>query len=160
MNVFTGMGVTALYLRAHDDVASARIADLWQPKFFWPFLALSILTFVAVVLGLIAFIIPGIIISLALALAGQLMIDRGLGPIEALKESARLTKGHRLSLLWLGLASALLNIVGILALLVGLFVTVPVTMLAFVHAYRQLAGGATDTESVVVPEPEPVPALT
>lgn len=46
------------------------------------------------------------------------------------------------------------NILGFLALVVGLLVTVPVTYLAITHVYRMLSGDktdSTDTESEVVP---------
>lgn len=159
MNMFASMGIIALYLRAHDDVMTATFKELWQPKYFWPFLGMSVITFIAVFLGIIALIVPGVIIALAFSFAGQLMIERGLGPIEALKESARTTKGHRLFLFGLGCMSLLVNLVGALALLIGLFVTVPVTVLAFVHAYRHLSGTTPELESVVVPVPEALPAV-
>jgi uncharacterized membrane protein len=42
------------------------------------------------------------------------------------------------------LALTLLNIVGVLLLLVGLLVTVPVTILATAHAYRALEHAASE----------------
>jgi uncharacterized membrane protein len=41
-------------------------------------------------------------------------------------------------LLLLFLALLGLNLLGVVALLIGIFVTVPITMLAFAHAYRTL----------------------
>lgn len=56
-----------------------------------------------------------------------------------MKESWRITKGHKWQLLLLFLALLLVNLLGLLALFVGIFVSVPITMLAFAHAYRTLA---------------------
>jgi uncharacterized membrane protein len=67
-----------------------------------------------------------------------IVIDRGLGPIEAMKESWRVTKGHKWQLFLLFLALIGLNILGAIALIVGLLVTIPITMLAAAHAYRTL----------------------
>jgi uncharacterized membrane protein len=60
-----------------------------------------------------------------------------------------LTKGNRWKLFQLSLALLLLNILGLLALLVGLFVTIPVSFIAMVHAYRALKGEAVE-EAVAV----------
>lgn len=68
-----------------------------------------------------------------------LVIAKGIYSMEAMKESARMTKGHRLQLLWLLILCLLVNIVGVICLIVGLFVTVPVTSLALVYAYRSLS---------------------
>ena len=97
-----------------------------------------ILTALAIALGFLALIIPGIILSMGLAFVPYLVVDRGLGPIEAMKESWRITKGHKWQLLLLFLALLGINLLGILALIIGIFVTVPITMLAFAHAYRTL----------------------
>jgi uncharacterized membrane protein len=59
-----------------------------------------------------------------------------------MKESHRITRGHKWNLLGLLLMFFLVNLLGVLAFVVGLLVTVPVTVLAFAHAYRVLAGGA------------------
>ncbi len=69
-----------------------------------------------------------------------IVIDRELGPIEAMKESMRIARGHRWPLLGLIVLLALIVLVGVLALFVGLLVAMPVTTLAFVHAYRVLSG--------------------
>ncbi|MEK7101090.1 MAG: YciC family protein [Patescibacteria group bacterium] len=137
-----GIGVTTLYLRAHDHVDKAELRDLWNPKPFWRYLGVCFLGSIPVILGLVFFIVPGIIIALAFSFAGILVIEKGMGPIEALKESVRLTKGHRFELFKLAVATLVINILGLCALIVGLFVTVPVSQLAFTHAYRTIAKNA------------------
>ena len=133
------VGIGALYLKAHNGKEPAELSDLWNPKPFWRYAGVSILGGVAILLGLVLLIVPGIIIALAFSLAGLLVIEKGLGPVEALKESVRLTKGHRLDLFRLSLANIGINILGMCALVVGMFVTIPVTELAFVDAYRTLS---------------------
>lgn len=56
--------------------------------------------------------------------------------LDALKKSMNLTKGHRVEIAWFMAAMILVNILGFIALFVGLVVTVPVTMFAMVHLYR------------------------
>ena len=146
------VGHTHLFLKAHDEVMAVRIKDLWYPKAYWrflctsvllwlfiglPYLVLELLKLPEVVLALL--IIPALVISLVFGFALYLVVDKDLGPIESLKESARITKGHRLQIFLLLLAVLGINILGIVALLVGLLVTIPVTVLAMVHAYRTLS---------------------
>jgi uncharacterized membrane protein len=142
LNIFIEMGLVAFALRAHDSLEKTEIKDLWHPQSFWKYVAVKILTGIIVIVGLILLIVPGIIAALALIFATYLVVDRNLGPIEAIKESVRLTKGHRWQLFLLALAIIGINILGALALLVGLVVTIPVSLLAVVHAYRKLAGKA------------------
>lgn len=151
-NVFVSMGTLYVYLRAHDAIESAKLEDLWQPQIFWRYLGVSILSFIAIMLGFILLIVPGIIVAIALSFAGILVVEGGMGPVAALKESARLTKGHRMELFKLALASLGVNILGLLALGVGLLVTVPTTMISFIHAYRAIAGKGSEEELVIVPE--------
>ena len=137
------MGFTALYLHAHDDVSKTSLNDLWHPKPFWQYLIATILVGFLVIAGLILLIVPGLILVTLFAFVKFLIIDRNLGPIEAMKESVRITRGHRLDLFLLILSLVAINILGAIALLVGLLLTVPVSVLALVHAYRTLARAAS-----------------
>lgn len=137
--VLDNMGVTKFYLNAHDNVETTRLKDLWAPHPFVKYVLTILLFSVMFIVGLVLLIVPGIIVALVFGMCVYLVMDRGLGPIEALKESARITKGSRWKLFLLGLAIAGINIVGLLALVIGLLVTVPVTILAGVHAYRVLS---------------------
>jgi uncharacterized membrane protein len=91
-------------------------------------------------------------------MAGFLVIEKNMKPIEALKESARMTKGSRWKLFLLGLALTGLTILGMIPLMLGLFIAAPLSMLALVHAYRTLSGGAMMpvVEKVETPAPAPI----
>jgi hypothetical protein len=78
--------------------------------------------------------------------ATYFVVDKGMGPIEALKASARITKGNRMRLLALFAAGMLISLFGALALIVGLLVAIPVITLASVHAYRRLSAAADASE--------------
>ena len=147
IGVFVEMGFTAFALRAHDSIDSVAIKHLWNPATFWKYLGAKIINGVIVVLGLILFIVPGIIAALGLMFSTYLVIDTHTGPIEALKESWRVTKGHKMQLFLLMLAIVLLNLLGFIALVIGLLVTVPVSMLAMAHAYRKLEHRASEVTS-------------
>lgn len=153
LSMLYSLGHTNLFLKAHDNPEAARFSDLWHPRPFWhflataialwlivglPFLALMLLSVPPVVLVLL--IIPALVVSLVFGFAFYLVVDKELSALAALKESARITRGHRLQLFFLLLAVIGINIVGLVALIIGLFVTIPVTVLAMVHAYRELSG--------------------
>ena len=92
---------------------------------------------------------PGVIVGLMFMFTTFIVIDRGLGPIEAMKESRRITDGHKWTLLGFSLMLVLINLLGMLALVVGLLVTIPVSSLALVQAYR-LLGGRTPPEDAAM----------
>ncbi len=87
VSVLVGIGLTTFSLRAHDNIAAVKIDDLWNPGPFWRFLGAHILTAIAIALGFIAFIIPGFVLAAGLAFVPYIVVERGLGPIEAIKES-------------------------------------------------------------------------
>ncbi len=134
------MGKTAFFLRGHDSLESLRLSDLWHPRPFWKFVGTSILAGGATIIGLLLFIIPGIIIGIIVGFSLYIVIDKELAPIDAIRESAKITKGNRWNLFLLGLAIFGINIVGFCLLLVGLFITLPISAIAVVHAYRVLSG--------------------
>lgn len=169
VSMLYSLGHTHLFLKTHDRPEEARFKDLWHPKPFWhflataialwliiglPYLALALLQVPPVVLILLA--IPALVVSLVFGFAFYLVVDKELSALAALKESARITRGHRMQIFLLLLAMIGINIVGLVALFIGLFVTIPVTVLAMVHAYRTLSGTleAAPAESIDTPEEE------
>ena len=138
VGILVEMGLVTFSLRVHDSVESVKIQDLWNPKPFMRYLIGQILVGVIVIIGLILLIVPGVIAALALMFTSYLIIDKGRNPLEAIKESFRITKGHRMQLFILVVALIGINLLGAIALLVGLIVSIPVSMLAIVHAYRKL----------------------
>jgi uncharacterized membrane protein len=139
LGVFATLGATTFALRAHDDIAHVEIGDLWNPKPFWRFLGTQLLVGLIVFAGILLFVIPGIIAAVGLGFAPYAVIDRGAGVIDSLKQSWDITRGHKWQLFLFGLVLIGLNLLGLLAFLVGLLVTIPMTWLAVTHAYRTLA---------------------
>ncbi len=142
VQTLVGMGKINLCLKAHDTIEAVSWADLWHPHPFWRYLLTMLAYFAIVIAGLVLLIVPGVVWSLTYAFAPYLVIDRGLGVREALRESARMTYGHRWHLLWFTLALAFINVAGLLCLVVGLLISVPVSALAFTRAYRVLSSPA------------------
>lgn len=137
--ILIGMGTIAFYLRAHDSVTAAEAQHLWHPRPFWKYTGVNILNGLIVIFGLILLIVPGIIWALMFMFAQYFVIEHQKAPLDALRESARITNGHKWQLLLFVLAVTGINILGALCLFVGLLVSIPVTTLATVHAYHTLS---------------------
>ncbi|MEM7397637.1 MAG: hypothetical protein AAGF48_01685 [Pseudomonadota bacterium] len=140
LGVLISMGMTAFFLAAHDNPDGVDFATLWHPSPYWKFFGTSVLASLAVGIGLLLLIVPGLIAMVLFMFSTFLVIDRGLGPIDALKASMEMTKGNRWSLFGFILLCMLIIFVGVLALGVGLLVAVPIVGLAFAYAYRLLSG--------------------
>lgn len=149
VSFLVSMGETAFFLRAHDDTASTSIKDLWHPQPFWKFVGASLLAGIAIFVGFLLLIVPGIIVAILFAFVAYVVIEEGKGPIDALKRSIELTRGSRFKLFQLGLAALFVNLLGLLALVVGLFVTVPLTFLTMAYAYRTLSAKEETVVEVV-----------
>lgn len=63
-----------------------------------PVLAASVLVTLLTMAGYMMLIIPGVIVSLALAITIPVIVVEGLGPIDAMKRSKELTDGNRASI--------------------------------------------------------------
>jgi uncharacterized membrane protein len=150
LGTLLSMGATAFYLAAHDNPDTADLSLLWHPRPFWKFLGTSILLALAIAVGLVLLIVPGIIFGLMFMFATFIVIERELGPIDALSESHRLTRGHKWQLFGFVLLLLLVNLLGLLALVVGLLVSIPVSTLAFVQAYRVLGGSAGTPDAAMM----------
>ena len=63
-------------------------------KFWVPYLAMFVINMAIVLMGLTLLIIPGIYIALRLSFAPFELLLEGLKPIDSLRSSWKLTKGH------------------------------------------------------------------
>lgn len=97
--------------------------------------------------GFILFIIPGIIWGIKYSLYPYLVIDKEMGPVEALKESGKITYGYKWNLFFLTMLSLLMIFAGALLLGIGLFVAVPMSFLIATFAYRFLANDEIENSS-------------
>jgi len=105
---------------------------------FWRYVGVQLLQSLIVLAGLMLLIVPGIIWGIQFSLGKYFVIDQGLGPIEALKASSRTTKGVKGELFVFAIMCMVINLIGMLCLLVGMFATVPMVMVAYALVYRQL----------------------
>ena len=136
------MGIMKMSLRFVDG-DHGELADLFAtfPSLISYILA-SFLVGIIVTIGMLLLIVPGIILGIRLQMYVWAIVDNHAGPIEALQQSWTMTRGFAWNLFLLNLLLGLINMLGMLAIGIGLVVTVPLSMVAWGHAYRRLEGSA------------------
>jgi len=98
----------------------------------------NIIFVVVCAMGFICLIVPGIYLMCRLIFWQFFVVDRNLGPVEALQASWEATRGIALNVFLFGMVLWLLNLVGLICLGVGLLVTIPISMVAVAYVYRTL----------------------
>jgi uncharacterized membrane protein len=132
------LGLFRIYLRFRDGEKPVfeNLFDGIARAHTW--IAATIVAGVAIIMGLVLLIVPGVIMMLRLWLVGFVLVDEKIGPIDAIQRSWDVTRGHTLDLLLFFILLCGLNLLGALCLGVGLLVTVPISGLALAHVYRLL----------------------
>ncbi|HNV96777.1 MAG TPA: DUF975 family protein [bacterium] len=166
LQIIVSIGITKLCLNVvYDKIEKPKIKDLFSGSdLFIKYLLASILfsAFVFLPTGIIfAFFIlmmvlkVNIIINIILGILGlaslvfmiiysirlsyyPYFIIEGLGIIESLKKSYKITKGLVWSLMVLGFVLGLINLLGLLCLGVGLLVTIPISYIATAYVYKKM----------------------
>ncbi len=89
--------------------------------------------------GMILLFIPSVVFAAMFALYPYFIVDKGSGPVEALKKSKEHTHGSKWDVYMLMTAVQFVNFIGVLILGVGLLYTLPMTVIAQVYMYKKLA---------------------
>ena len=99
----------------------------------------NLLVFALVVIGLFAFLIPGIIIGCRLAFVKYIVMDKKLDPIEAVELSWKLTRGHGWTIFFMGFVSFFIVIFGfIIPPIIGLFPAIIWISSSFATLYQSV----------------------
>jgi uncharacterized membrane protein len=133
--------VSIAHVRKEEISITSSLSGLGWKDYLWYFLT-SIVMGLGILLGLVLLIIPGIILALMWMFSLFLVLDKHDGVVSALKHSYHITLGHKWDLLALVIIMIVINVLGTLALLVGLLISLPVTYLAQARAYDLLLSGA------------------
>jgi hypothetical protein len=99
----------------------------------------QIIYLILVLIGLVLLIVPGLYLASRLALFSFRLIDGEANLLGSFRASAALTHGVLAQLALLLVALFLLNVLGACVLGLGLFLTVPFSVLTLAAVYRQLA---------------------
>jgi hypothetical protein len=99
--------------------------------------------------GIILCIIPGVYLAVAYTFALPLVIDKKYDFWTAMEVSRRVVHRQWWTIFGLLIVAFLINVVGLLACLVGWIVAAPITLAAGMYAYEDLFGGASSSSTVL-----------
>ena len=182
IEVIVGIGLIKITL-SFCDGQRPKLTTLFNAGgCFWKYIGAGILysliiagTFIACVLPLallsaargipcfaFVFFTIGFILAAILAIKFSFcyyfVIDKGLGPIDALRASNRTTMGAKWSLFVFGILCSLINLLGVLCFGIGLFATFPTVMVAMAFVYRQLSAQTPGLAKLAIDGPDVPPA--
>lgn len=160
VQTLVGMGSIRIALTVVDGNTPAYRQLLSEHRKLFRYIAVNFLVGIIVFVGLLLFIIPGVIWALKYQFATYLIIDRNQSVFQAIHNSGNLTKGHKWQLFLLAIIYFLINILGVLALGIGLVVAMPVVFISITHIYRQLLEQATKHKSPSAPDPNLPPNVS
>lgn len=137
---FAGVELGLLQIcRALRDGKVPTFADTFAHLPLGPkFLAAQILYLLTVAIGLLLLVVPGVYLGVRYALFGFCFADGETNLRRCFQQSALRSKGSITGLLWILAALLVLNLLGASLLALGLFITVPVSLLVMTDVYRQL----------------------
>lgn len=140
LSLYLAPGAIKICLAAIDG-KNFEFKDLFNGgSYFFKFLGGAVLYALIVLGGLILLIVPGIIWGFKYMLWPYLLVDENLSVTEAIKRSGQLTKGYKFKLFVMSLLLGLIALAGLIALVVGYFVALPVIYVALAIMYRTIAG--------------------
>ncbi|MEO8904962.1 MAG: hypothetical protein ABI488_21180 [Polyangiaceae bacterium] len=110
-------------------------------RFFLPMLGGQLLYALALGVGFVMCMVPAGILACGFICYQPFIVDKGLGPIDALGASWRLTTGFKLNIFLYLLLSMAVGLLGVLALCVGaVLISWPVLAIANCYLYVKLIG--------------------
>lgn len=140
VSLILAMGLIRAALRVTDG-GKPDLSQLTETDQLGPYIVQAILVGIAIGIGLLLCILPGVIAAVLFAFAGYVVIDARDGDaVGAIKRSFALVKGNFGPVLGLMVLLILINIAGALLCVIGLLFTYPMTSVAFAYTYRTLNG--------------------
>ena len=135
------LGVMRMALRFVDGERGELIDLFAKIPLVVPYLIASIIVGLVTTAGFILLVIPGIYWGLRLQFFGWVIVDKEVGALEATRVSWETTRGSAWQLFLMWWLLFFVNVLGFLAIGIGLLVTVPLSLVAMGHVYRTLERG-------------------
>lgn len=138
VQLFLSLGFTKIMLLLVQD-KYVEVADMFNN--FRPFLSYFVASFLyglAVMVGLLLLVIPGIIIAIRFQFYPYFIIEEDVSSFTALQKSYNLSQNLTLELFLFGIVVIALNLGGILVFGVGIVLTYPLTTMATAVVYKSL----------------------
>jgi uncharacterized membrane protein len=141
LSLLVGIGLIKITLDVSDGKEGALVDLVSHAGLLLKYIGATIAYAFVVYVGLFLFVIPGVIWTLKFFFTPWFVVDKGMGPISAMKASSRITAGKKWDLLGFLAAGYTVLFLGALVLGIGLIVTGPCFAIATAMVYRHLSKG-------------------
>lgn len=142
-----GAGIIMVGIKiARDESASATEVFAHFDKIV-PLAAGMIMVYFLITIGFLLLVLPGIYLAVAYTLALPLIVDKNLGPWQALETSRQAITKHWFGFFGFLIVCLLLYIAGAIPLMIGLIWVIPLVSIAIGIAYRNIFGGPESGQS-------------
>ncbi|MFA6208935.1 MAG: hypothetical protein WCT03_11160 [Candidatus Obscuribacterales bacterium] len=138
VNAILELGMINVQLRVLDG-DDARVADLFSAsKLMFTYVLGNFCFNFMLFWGYLLFIVPGIFVSTCVQFYSYFIVDKEIGPIEAIRASWIASRGARLNIFLMVVLFHVLRSVGMMMFFIGLIPVSMVISLATTELYRQL----------------------
>jgi uncharacterized membrane protein len=138
VNAILELGMINVYLRVLDG-EDAKVADLFSAsKQMFTYVMGNFCFNFLLFWGYICFIVPGVIVSIAVQFYSYFIVDKEIGPIESIRASWIASRGARLNIFLMVLLFHVLRTIGTMMFFIGLLPVNMIISLATADLYRQL----------------------
>jgi len=138
VNAILELGMINVYLRVLDG-EEAKVADLFSAtKQMFTYVMGNFCFNFMLFWGYICFIVPGVIVSIAVQFYSYFIVDKEIGPIESIRASWIASRGDRLNIFLMVLLFHLLRGFGTMMFVIGVIPVNMIISLATADLYRQL----------------------
>lgn len=133
-----GLFMISLKLASNAPVSGTEVFAYFNKTM--SLLSTMILMYIMIALGLLLLIIPGIYLMFAYYMAIPLVVEKGLGPWQALEASRKAISKSWFRFVGLSLVIMLLLMIAMIPLGIGLIWVVPMALIAYGIVYRNIYG--------------------
>ncbi len=142
-SIWIGIGQALFFLKIARG-QDAALGDIFTGgPFFLNILLASILVGLICLVGLVALIVPGIVLSLMFSQFYYLILDRNVGVLDSLSLSKELTNGNKMTLFVIGVLAVFLMLAALIPCGLGLLIAVPYFALMYPVIYLAMTGQPT-----------------
>jgi len=143
--IAAGMFMVGLKIASGAPVSGTEVFKYFHKIF--TLMMTGILMYIMIIIGLVLFVIPGIYLMFAYYLAIPLVVEKNLGPWQALEASRKAVSKRWFRFVGLGIVLLLLMVLGSIPAGIGLIWALPLMSIAFGIVYRNIFGfeGASAT---------------
>ncbi len=135
-------GISIGYIKLAIDVVDGKSPEFKELfscfSLLLKYILAAILYTLVVTIGLALFVIPGVIWAVQFGFYPYVIVKERLWPLAALRRSSAITEGVKGKLIIFALALIGINLLGVIALGIGVIVTIPLSVIAAAHVFKQL----------------------